>query len=58
MEIYLNRIEGKPRATLTVEGQVEHSHEHGPSPAAMDVLGRLHALREQRALKEPDASDS
>lgn len=58
IELYMNRVEGKPRATLTVEGQVDHNHEHGPSQTAINILGRLHALREQRALKEADASDS
>jgi hypothetical protein len=58
IELYMNRVEGKPRATLTVEGQVDHNHEHGPSQTAINILGRLHALREQRALKEADASNS
>lgn len=57
IELYMNRVEGKPRATLTVEGQLDHNHEHGPSQTAISILGRLHALREQRALKEGDAAD-
>lgn len=51
IEQLLNRAFGKPKATVTVQGAVEHNVNTGPSEATLEIIARLQAMREQKLLK-------
>lgn len=50
IQLWFHYVAGKPKATISVEGQVEVGH--GPTPALETLMGKLAGIREKRQLPE------